>query len=1192
MAVKFLEVKRFAGISDSEKEGLTSQYLWARSVDYRSDPTKLTILPRTTKSSGSVVVDLPMVGERYSTDMYAYGNAGHIYKKTSADVWSDLRTVASSSGNGLRYFGEDGYLYYPSDKVIGRYGPMSGTPNFADDFLGAEGGVPLNTHSLSLNGTTQYATAADSASLSITDDITLEGYFKLTSLPAVNTSQALISKFNKNGNARSYLFQLSAVAGIFGDGDTGALTISSDTTQSPTDASCSGTAATFSLSATNASFAAAQKILIIQMRGTGVGAWEENEISSYTAGTITTVNALTNTYTDSGASQAQVIVIPEYTSITIDSGKTWSAKAWDGDVGGILVFKCSGTLTVTGTISASGKGFLGGSSVTGVSTGGKQGEGTVGAANTTSISNNDNGGGGGQTAGGGGAGGGLGTAGSDGLRSSVPFSTGGIVAGTADLTTFVLGGGGGSGATGGVGGTSGAGGAGGGGIFGATTTLTVTGSVVSAGTAGSAPSAEGDGGAGSGGSILIKADTATLGTGLITAPGGAGNGASGGDGGAGRIHLDYYTSYTGTTTPTLDVTQDASLGSNIFYRLSFTVSSNGTNEDAMARRLTSIPATATWYHWAVTWDASASQSTFYVDAVSQGSSTGSLTAIADTTALFALGAQFDSAGDAENFFPGKVDEVRVWNDLRTSTELNQYRIVEIAGTSANLQAYYQVDNSTSDSTANANNLSLVASPTYDATDVPFSSPTSRLDLDQSLDTSGQTYTLPTAIDEGATHRQSFVPAKDPQKSVEVLIAAVGTGDWTLTVHDALNRSMASKTVTNANLAVGDFEFTFASVWRPVLGASYHFHVTDTTADGTVTTTTASSLETVDFHAYYQFLVEDDYHPVGLIANLLAIGNERYLATWNGITYNPHRLTLPSGYRIRCLGRWRGYLAIGVTRGTNITDFDQGAIFLWDGVSTTYNDFVDVPQGGINAIVSGDPIYFVAGYSGDFMSYSGGKPRHIRRFPKMTPTKNMEVYPGGMAMWQALVRTGVAGSSDSSVLEKGVYSYGTLIERIEESMSFDYPTSLGVTTGTSLNIGMVFPMGASLFIGWQNSTSYGVDEINPDNAPFATATYESLITDAAKIWGEKSSNAMRGYFKALASGDSFTLKYKIDRNSSWTSGSAVTTAAKKEARLQLPTKGNRFNEFQFAVDLATSNSTSPEFYGLGVEIDDLQEEERV
>ena len=86
--------------------------------------------------------------------------------------------------------------------------------------------------------------------------------------------------------------------------------------------------------------------------------------------------------------------------------------------------------------------------------------------------------------------------------------------------------------------------------------------------------------------------------------------------------------------------------------------------------------------------------------------------------------------------------------------------------------------------------------------------------------------------------------------------------------------------------------------------------------------------------------------------------------------------------------------------------------------------------------------------------------------------------------------------------------------------------------------------------------------------------------------------MRGYFKALASGDSFTLKYKIDRNSSWTSGSAVTTAAKKEARLQLPTKGNRFNEFQFAVDLATSNSTSPEFYGLGVEIDDLQEEERV
>ena len=39
---------------------------------------------------------------------------------------------------------------------------------FADDFLGAQGGIPLNTHSLDLEaGSSQYATMADSASLSI-----------------------------------------------------------------------------------------------------------------------------------------------------------------------------------------------------------------------------------------------------------------------------------------------------------------------------------------------------------------------------------------------------------------------------------------------------------------------------------------------------------------------------------------------------------------------------------------------------------------------------------------------------------------------------------------------------------------------------------------------------------------------------------------------------------------------------------------------------------------------------------------------------------------------------------------------------------------------------------------------------------------------------------------------------------------
>src|SRR3990167_8599539 len=284
MSRVIVPTSRFAGgLSYGEKEGLRSSFLWARSVDFRTDPSKLTILPRTTKNSGSTVVDLIMDADRQSTDLYSYGDAGHIYLKNSSDTWSDLRTVPDSHGNGIEYFGEDLYLYYASDTVIGRYGPFGGTKTFTDDFLGSFGGVPLNTHSLVLNGTTQYATAADSASLSITGDITIEGYFKIDDLPAAGVSQVFVSKWNKNGNQRSYRFELyAATAGDFGDGSDSALTISSNTTEAPTDSAATGTVATYSLSATNASFATGQRIMIHQSRGTNAGVWEKNEIAGYT----------------------------------------------------------------------------------------------------------------------------------------------------------------------------------------------------------------------------------------------------------------------------------------------------------------------------------------------------------------------------------------------------------------------------------------------------------------------------------------------------------------------------------------------------------------------------------------------------------------------------------------------------------------------------------------------------------------------------------------------------------------------------------------------------------------------------------------------------------------------------------------------------------------------------------------------
>lgn len=1198
MARQIIPINRFSGISDSEKEGLTSSFLWAQNCDYRTDPSKLTILPRTTKNSGSIVTGLILDGDRVGTNHYFYDDVGNIYKKTSGDVWTNEHTVSNSHGNGMVYFKEDDYLYYTNDIAIGRYGRISGTPAWSDDFLGAQGGIPLNLASMNLvAASSMYATAADSVSLSITGDITLEGYFKPASLPTAGSSMTLISKWNGSSDERSYVFDLYAASGYFGDGSDGALTVSTNTTQSPIDSACTGTAASYSLTATNVSFATGQKILIHQTKGTGAGKWERNEIASYTAGTITLSNALTNTYT----SGAQVIVLLEYTNVTVNSGVTWTAKAWNGTVGGILAFLANGTITVTGTITATGKGFRGGASYEGGHSTAYQGEGISGTGSQSTAANGQGGGGGtpgvGSGYGGGGGGGNAANGETGTFNGSGTPGTGGGTAGSADLTTLLPGGGGGGGGVDNAG-PAGDGGPGGGIIFAIGTDLVVTGSITANGSVGENQPAPG--GSGAGGSILLKAQTATLGTALITATGGARNtygSGYGGAGGTGRIHLDYYTSYTGTTSPTLDYAQDSGLVTNTTYQLRFGVSTDGTSttQEVLTKSLSATPSTGNWYHWSVNWDASGAQAEFFANAVSQGTAVGAKTSIYDSTALFAIGAKFDASGNPETFFNGKFDDVRVWNDIRTSTELYNNKDVELTGSEANLQGYWQVDSAATDTTANANNLTLVNTPTYDTADVPFSSPTTRQDLDQSLDTSGQTTITATSASEAATAKQSFVPTKDPQKSIEINISDTGDDpDWTITVHDAQNRVIATKTLAFAEVHTGDNEFTFSTPWRPVLGQTYHFHVTTSTVTGApaVVSTSSNDLETVDFHSYYQFLVEDDNHPIQKFLDFIAIGNERYLSKWDGITYTPHALTFPSNYHVRCLGFWREYLAIGITVGDTITDYEYGMLFFWDGVSDTYNFYRYVPEGAINSILSGDPMYFMAGYAGDLMKFDGGNPYKIRRMPNVKNSDVIEIHRKALTMWRALLHLGFSGTSTSTIIKRGVYSYGTLNQRLPETLSFDYTLSTGIIQDANTEIGMVFASGTNLYIAWKNGSSYGMDVVKPSNPCFATATYESLITDDNKIFGEKDGRTLRGYFKSIISGDSFALKYKIDRESDWATNTAESTAAAKESRFPLPTGDTRFNEVQVGVNIATTNTTSPEFYGMGFEYDDLKGERRV
>jgi hypothetical protein len=355
---------------------------------------------------------------------------------------------------------------------------------------------------------------------------------------------------------------------MYGDGSDGALDVSSTVEINAVHTSAAGAAGADALSVgSTAGFSQGQRVLIHQSRGAGAGSWEERMVDAVGGTTLTLSSPLQNDYDDTGDNRAQVVVVPSYTDVTVNNGGLLTAPAWDGTSGGILAFVANGTLQVRngGTIDMSAGGFRGfqhGCSYTCAL--GYAGESATGPGSASTAANGMGGGGGGQGQDCGmGGGGGYGTAGLAGDEGNmcgnchagcpIPGGAGGGAGGSADLLLSILfGGAGGEGGADEDGAFPGAGGNGGGAIILRAAIVDINDPVTSHGGDGldgdnSSCSASGcgmgGGGGGAGGAILIVSEDADLGSGNVSAVGGARGdcscsyNASGGTGGQGRVAI-------------------------------------------------------------------------------------------------------------------------------------------------------------------------------------------------------------------------------------------------------------------------------------------------------------------------------------------------------------------------------------------------------------------------------------------------------------------------------------------------------------------------------------------------------------------------------------------------------------------------------------------------------------------------------
>ena len=117
-------------------------------------------------------------------------------------------------------------------------------------------------------------------------------------------------------------------------------------------------------------------------------------------------------------------------------------------------------------------------------------------------------------------------------------------------------------------------------------------------------------------------------------------------------------------------------------------------------------------------------------------------------------------------------------------------------------------------------------------------------------------------------------------------------------------------------------------------------------------------------------------------------------------------------------------------------------------------------------------------------------------------------------------------------------------------------------------------------------AFGTDKISLGDNAATSGEYEHLIFDAGNPDKQKLALNLTINFESLATGESVTPKYKLDRASSFTSGTAASTVG--DTRAEEPIY-QRFNEVEIGFTLASSSNTYPKVISIEFSYDDLVEE---
>ncbi len=230
-------------------------------------------------------------------------------------------------------------------------------------------------------------------------------------------------------------------------------------------------------------------------------------------------------------------------------------------------------------------------------------------------------------------------------------------------------------------------------------------------------------------------------------------------------------------------------------------------------------------------------------------------------------------------------------------------------------------------------------------------------------------------------------------------------------------------------------------------------------------------------------------PIQKFLKFICYGNQRYLAVWDkgSSTWNNNRVILPIGYEIKWLRPLNDYLAICAFNSEGST------IFLWDGISQTYNYAVKLENiRALSAAVVNNVPYVITN-DGWINELSGDKLIPIVKFPDIEFGETILIQPDAVKSNNGLVYIG-----KRSEYGKERYKMGGIwvFNPITKALYFKHMLS-SLAVKNIAKIGSISFINNTVRVFWNTNDNYYVDlasdsgSLRPYNcgAFFITSLYD-------------------------------------------------------------------------------------------------------